>query len=81
MAGFKQQAREYRRRFDALADRPFAFVRHQMKEQHFEPSFVSKQIKQAGAQLSPEEEEEIKHSAAAAYMAGYDTVCSSITWG
>ncbi|KAF7595390.1 hypothetical protein BBP40_006384 [Aspergillus hancockii] len=78
-AGFKRKAREYRRRFNALADRPFAFVRHQMRKQDFEPSFVSKQIEQAGAQITPEEAEEIKRSAAATYMAGYDTTASTIS--
>ncbi|KAE8390078.1 cytochrome P450 [Aspergillus alliaceus] len=77
-AGFQKNAREYRRGFNELADWPFAFVQHQMKEGKFESSFVSKQIEQAGPQLSPEEEVEIKQSAAAVYQAGFDTTASTI---
>ncbi|OGM46071.1 putative flavonoid 3-hydroxylase [Aspergillus bombycis] len=78
-AGFKKQAREYRRGFDTLANWPFAFARHQMKEGKYEPSFVSRQIEQTNSILNPKEELNIKYSAAAVFQAGYDTTASTIT--
>ncbi|KAE8140134.1 cytochrome P450 [Aspergillus pseudotamarii] len=78
-ARFKKEAQEYRRGFDALANWPFAFARHQIKEGTHEPSFVSRLIEQKGSLLSPEEELKIKCSAASVYQAGYDTTASTIT--
>lgn len=73
-AGFKKEAREYRRGFDTLLNWPFTFARRQMEEGNYEPSFVSRLIEQRGSLLSLEEEVKIKHAAAAVYQAGYDTV-------
>lgn len=76
-ASFKKEAQEYRRRFDTLANWPFAFARHQMKKGNHEPSFVSRLVEQKGSLLSPEEELRIKCSAASVYQAGYDTVSAA----
>ncbi|BAE59625.1 unnamed protein product [Aspergillus oryzae RIB40] len=78
-AGFKKEAREYRRGFDTLLNWPFTFARRQMEEGNYEPSFVSRLIEQRGSLLSLEEEVKIKHAAAAVYQAGYDTTASTIT--
>ncbi|KAB8273824.1 cytochrome P450 [Aspergillus minisclerotigenes] len=78
-AGFKKEAREYRRGFDTLLNWPFTFARRQMEDGNYEPSFVSRLIEQRGSLLSLEEEVKIKHAAAAVYQAGYDTTASTIT--
>ncbi|KAE8375757.1 cytochrome P450 [Aspergillus bertholletiae] len=79
-AGFKKEAQKYRHGFDKLANLPFAFTRHQMKKDNYEPSFVSRLIEQGGSPLSPKEELDIKTTAAAVYQAGYDTTASTIAF-
>lgn len=73
-AGFQATAREWRSTLDKLTEQPYAFVQQQIKNRTFQPSYVSKQLTQAAPDLSPEEETEIKWSAATLYGAGADTV-------
>lgn len=50
------------------------FVRKQMKEQHYEPSYVSALYEKADGNFSAEDEHVFKFSAASLYTGGADTV-------
>lgn len=50
------------------------FVRKKMKEQHFDPSYVSALYEKADGKMSAEEEYVLKWSAASLYTGGADTV-------
>jgi hypothetical protein len=53
------------------------FVRKQMKEQQFDPSYVSAIYEKADGKMTEEEEHVLKYSAASLYSGGADTVTSS----
>ncbi|PLB46101.1 cytochrome P450 oxidoreductase OrdA-like protein [Aspergillus steynii IBT 23096] len=78
-AEFKRKAEAWRKLLTALAEKPYAFVRHQMAAGTHKPSFVSKQIEQAGGVMSPQEEHEIIWTAGVLYGAGADTTVSAIS--
>lgn len=50
------------------------FVRKQMKEQQFAPSYVSALYESADGKMTAEEEHVLKYSAASLYTGGADTV-------
>lgn len=52
------------------------FVRKQMKEQQYAPSYVSALYERADGKMSAEEEHVLKYSAASLYTGGADTVRS-----
>lgn len=57
-----------------LAETPMKFVRKQMEERHYEPSYVSELYEKAGEKMSAEDEHVLKWSAASLYTGGADTV-------
>jgi hypothetical protein len=77
-AGFKRTARHWRGTLTDLAERPYAFVRHQMARGKHEPSYVSKLFEQGNLNLSPEEDFVAKWTAASLYSGGADTVCVTL---
>ncbi|KUI57327.1 O-methylsterigmatocystin oxidoreductase [Cytospora mali] len=78
-AGFKKTARQWKATLMELAERPMQFVRKQMVEQHYEPSFVSGVYERAGDKIAKEEEEALKWTAASLYTGGADTSVSVIS--
>lgn len=73
-AEFQKTAVKWKATLTELAERPMQFVRKQMKEQHFEPSYVSALYEKADGKFSAEEEHVFKFSAASLYTGGADTV-------
>ena len=51
---FKRTAQRWRETLTDLTERPYAFVRQQMAQGKYEPSFVSKVLEQGNMNLSPE---------------------------
>ncbi|KKA21750.1 Cytochrome P450 oxidoreductase OrdA-like protein [Rasamsonia emersonii CBS 393.64] len=76
-AGFKRKAKEWRKVFIDLAERPYAFVKQQMKQGINEPSYVSQLLEQGN--LDEEEEFVIKWSSASLYGGAADTTVSSLS--
>lgn len=74
-AGFKRKAKEWRKLFMDLADRPYAFVKQQMKQGINEPSYVSQLLEQGN--LDDEQEHVIKWSASSLYGGAADTMGSN----
>lgn len=70
--GFKRTARLWRKTVTDLVERPYAFVKQQMAQGKYEPSFVSQLLDKGN--LDPEEEFNIKYSAGSLYGGGADTV-------
>jgi leucyl-tRNA synthetase len=56
-----------------VAERPYAFVKHQMARGQNDTSFLSHLLEQKD--LSPDENFVVKWSALSLYTAGADTVC------
>ncbi|KLO17020.1 cytochrome P450 [Schizopora paradoxa] len=73
--GFKRIARKWRSNGDALVEKPHAFVKEQMKTGHYYPSLTSSLIEKG--YTSPEEDYNVKWSAAAVYGGGADTTVSA----
>ncbi|KAH8423690.1 cytochrome P450 [Aspergillus melleus] len=78
-ADFKRTAEKYRKLLTALGEKPYAFVQHQMASGMHTPSFVSKQLEQAGGSLTPLQEHEIIWAAGVLYGAGADTTVSALS--
>ncbi|KAK1140890.1 hypothetical protein N8T08_009763 [Aspergillus melleus] len=78
-ADFKRTAEKYRKLLTALGEKPYAFVQHQMASGIHTPSFVSKQLEQAGGSLTPLQEHEIIWAAGVLYGAGADTTVSALS--
>lgn len=76
-AGFKSIGRAWRATLDRMADFPFDFVKSQQAAGTAEPSFTSKLLEER-KQITPEEEYDIKWSAASLYSGGADTTVSAI---
>lgn len=75
-AGFKRQARIWRRTFMDLVDRPYAFVQQQIRQGISNPSFVSELLLQEN--IDEEFESMIKWSSASLYSGAADTVRHAI---
>ncbi|KXT15288.1 hypothetical protein AC579_4855 [Pseudocercospora musae] len=75
---FKKTARKWKACLVEMAERPVRFVKHQMAQQCYEPSFVSKIYDKADMEMSAEEEHTMKYTAASMYAGGADTSVSSI---
>ncbi|KAF4844007.1 O-methylsterigmatocystin oxidoreductase [Colletotrichum siamense] len=75
-AKFKQTAKEWHSTLSGVAEKPYAFVKHQMSQGRDTSSFVSHLIRDGG--LTPEEDFVTKWSAASLYTGGADTTVSSI---
>jgi hypothetical protein len=69
---FKRTARQWRATLTDLTERPYAFVKHQMAQGKYEPSFLS-QLLESG-DLDHEEDFVAKWSALSLYSGGADTV-------
>ncbi|KAJ5221400.1 uncharacterized protein N7469_010287 [Penicillium citrinum] len=80
---FKEKARKWRKTIQATAYIPYRFVQKRMNASHFQPSYVSKLIKnfkgENGTTLSHEDEQAILWTAASLYGAGSDTTVISLT--
>ncbi|KAI7776161.1 hypothetical protein LA080_005783 [Diaporthe eres] len=77
-AEFQKTAVKWKATLTELAERPMQFVRKQMKEQHYEPSYVSALYEKADGNFSAEDEHVFKFSAASLYTGGADTSVSSM---
>ncbi|RAL13463.1 cytochrome P450 [Aspergillus homomorphus CBS 101889] len=78
-AGFVRTARQYKKTVTAFSDLPYAFVRKQMREGRFAPSFLSNLLEdQPELERGSEAEVTVKWSAASLYAGGADTTVSSI---
>lgn len=74
-AAFQKTAIKWKATLDELTERPMQFVRKQMKEQQYAPSYVSALYERAAdGEMSAEEEHVLKYSAASLYTGGADTV-------
>lgn len=71
--GFKRTAARWKKTLTELAEKPHAFVKHQMAAGTNEPSYTATLLEKGS--LSPEEEFVVKWSAASLYSGGADTVC------
>ncbi|KAL1962244.1 hypothetical protein VTN77DRAFT_9900 [Rasamsonia byssochlamydoides] len=74
--GFKRTARSWRRSVTNVTEKPYAFVKRQMANGRYEPSYVSQLLEQGD--LDPEEEFVVKWSAMSLYTGGADTTVSSM---
>lgn len=57
-----------------LVNRPMGFVRKKMAEHDYEPSYVSEIYEKSGGEISQQQEQDLKWSAASLYAGGADTV-------
>ncbi|RHZ72745.1 hypothetical protein CDV55_102908 [Aspergillus turcosus] len=79
-AEFKRVAKKYKDTVFTSADKPYAFVRHQMKNRDYKPSHLSHLLEERSPESFTEEEEHvIKWSAASLYTGGADTTVSSLS--
>ncbi|RHZ47488.1 cytochrome P450 [Aspergillus thermomutatus] len=78
-AEFKRIAKQWRKMVFTLADKPYAFVHHQMSNGAYKPSYVSHLMEERSPETFTEEEEHVvKWSAASLYAGGADTTVSSL---
>ncbi|KAI0112261.1 cytochrome P450 [Nemania sp. FL0031] len=75
-ASFKKLAREWASELLETAEKPYAFVKHQMAQGGHETSFLSRLIETEDT--DPEQMEADKWAAASLYIAGADTTVSAI---
>ena len=73
-AGFKKTAREWHATMTELVERPMRFVKQQMAAGKNEASFVSDLYEKAGGEMTADDEDMTKWSAASFYTGGADTV-------
>ncbi|KAL4883962.1 putative cytochrome P450 oxidoreductase OrdA-like protein [Aspergillus karnatakaensis] len=78
-AGFRRTAKIFRKQTAALADVPYAFVKRQMQQSEFEPSYVSNLLQESPVVPGSQEETTIRWSAASLYGGGADTTVSTIS--
>ncbi|KAL1752871.1 cytochrome P450 [Schizophyllum commune] len=76
-AGFKATGRAWRATLDKMADFPHEFVKSQMSAGTAEPSFTSNFLDEK-KEITPEEEFDLKWSAASLHSGGADTTVGSI---
>ncbi|KAF8909685.1 cytochrome P450 [Gymnopilus junonius] len=75
-AGFKQTAVDWARTLATMAEGPHQFVKQQMAAGTAEVSFTSRLLE--ADDISPDEEHDIKWSAASLYSGGADTTVSAV---
>jgi hypothetical protein len=74
-AGFKRTAQAWREQLIGIADRPYAFVKAQMENGKYKPSYLSNIFNAHGVPEPGSEEEVVaKWTAASLYTGGADTV-------
>jgi hypothetical protein len=74
-AGFKRTAQAWKNNLEAVANKPYAFVKQQMEGGKYVPSYLSNWFETAGYPLPGSEDELIaKWTAASLYTGGADTV-------
>ncbi|KKK11870.1 hypothetical protein AOCH_005390 [Aspergillus ochraceoroseus] len=78
-AGFQRTAKAFRKLTQAHCEVPFAFVKQQMSQPNYEPSYVSHLLGEKPIPPGSAEEIAIKWSAAALYGGGADTTVSAIS--
>ncbi|KAL1700731.1 cytochrome P450 [Schizophyllum commune] len=76
-AGFKSIGRAWRETLDRMADLPYDFVKSQIDLGTAEPSFTANLL-DARRNITPDEEFDLKWSAASLYSGGADTTVASI---
>ncbi|KAJ6101032.1 hypothetical protein N7499_000662 [Penicillium canescens] len=77
-ANFAKIAKGYKVRAAAFSDIPYAFVKDQIKQGTFVPSFLSNLLQDNPVDPGTEDEDIIKWSAGSLYAGGADTTVSSI---
>ncbi|KAI1132575.1 cytochrome P450 [Nemania abortiva] len=77
-AGFKKLAHQWASELSDVAEKPYAFVKHQMAQGRHKASFTSHLIEMGDT--SKEGNDLSKWSAASIYSAGSDTTVASIGW-
>jgi hypothetical protein len=73
-AGFKQTANLWRNHLSGIADRPYDFVKQQIKNGKYTPSYLGDKLKAESPESGSEEELVAKWTAASLYTGGADTV-------
>ncbi|THC93361.1 hypothetical protein EYZ11_007153 [Aspergillus tanneri] len=73
-AEFKKTAKVWRESLTAFLNKPYKFVKRQMNEMNYEPSFTSNLLRSGHVEPGSEEESVIKWSAAGLYAGGAETV-------
>lgn len=75
-AGFKRTAAAWRDTLTATINKPYHFVRRQMKNDKYPQSYLSNLMEGSqGETPDAEEEQMLKYTAASLYTGGADTVC------
>jgi hypothetical protein len=73
-ADFVNTAKAYKQRAEAFSNVPYEFVKQQVKNDCFVPSFLSNLLQSNPVEDGTEEETIVKWSAASLYAGGADTV-------
>lgn len=73
-AGFKRLAKAWKANLDSVVDIPYAFVKQQMEDGKYEPSYLSNIFEKGYPAAGTEEELIAKWTAASLYTGGADTV-------
>lgn len=73
-AGFKKLARDWNATLMELCEKPMQFVKQEMAAKRNKPSFVSNIYGKSGKEMSAEEQQITKFTAASLYTGGADTV-------
>lgn len=77
--GFKRTAKVWKSTLTDLVEKPYAFVKQQMKEGKNEPSYLSSLLEKGGkTRLSEEDDFVAKWSSGSLYAGGADTVSPSL---
>jgi hypothetical protein len=76
-AGFKRTAQAWKANLENVVEKPYAFVRQQMDNGKYEPSYLSDLFKTGYPPAQSEEELVAKWTAGSLYTGGADTVCCS----
>ncbi|GAB1201496.1 hypothetical protein APSETT445_000070 [Aspergillus pseudonomiae] len=72
-SGWQETAKAYKKRVTAMKDVPYEFVRQQLKQQKYVPSYVSRLLEHGRVEPGSEEEIVAKWSAQSLYGGGADT--------
>lgn len=78
-ASFIKICRTYKKRAEAFSDVPYEFVKQQMDNSAYVPSFLSNLLQKCDVGPGSEEERIIKWSAGSLYAGGADTVRERLT--
>ncbi|KAJ5128334.1 uncharacterized protein N7443_005455 [Penicillium atrosanguineum] len=77
-AGFKRTANLWREHLSGIADRPYDFVKQQIENGKYTPSYLSDMLQAGFPESGSEKELVAKWTAASLYTGGADTTVSSI---